>query len=502
MDNKTQKQNEGKAIVLNRMYAGNYLSTNLGHEVINMFKADNNKHYLYLNAYGNLSKVHFGKIAYMLLVKYHSKGMIEVIGKAEGLEEVPGAYVTRNKDYKCNNDRVSEVQRKFIEKEDIKYDEAALLKIFNNAEQQNIFITYLASGVYKPKVNENGRRMRIFIRYDKTAKPDVTKTLDQLIISLKGYNQANTPLKVYVYPEGTYKGDQTLSKVDDKEDVIEKRKDDYGLIIKELIENKDIWEKEPVQDVKKELEKDWETLNLGREVSLFDICQIQYDENRFSNAIEYFIKQYPDLWIDFFQNGKCHEYERDGEGISKESFPIGVSLDKETLSVKREQDTTIGKSKQGEAGNKGKNSGRIDLFISDAKNILVIENKIKSDINKTQAESTGTSTQLDRYVDYVHYLNPKTDNNKPLDEYYFILAPNYNIPEIDKSLRCMYKVITYKNLYEFLDGRNELENDDNLKAFFDAMYRHTHENINDVLYYDMLEKFVRRINEVNNKKRK
>ena len=39
-----------KTIVLNRLYAGRYLSTHLGHEVINMFQADNGKHYLYLNA--------------------------------------------------------------------------------------------------------------------------------------------------------------------------------------------------------------------------------------------------------------------------------------------------------------------------------------------------------------------------------------------------------------------------------------------------------------------
>lgn len=41
-----------KPIVLNRMYAGSYLSTHLGHEVINMFQADNGKHYLYLNSNG------------------------------------------------------------------------------------------------------------------------------------------------------------------------------------------------------------------------------------------------------------------------------------------------------------------------------------------------------------------------------------------------------------------------------------------------------------------
>ena len=49
---------ENKGIVLNRMYTGSYLSSNLGHEVINMFQADQGKHYLYLNAKGNYANKH------------------------------------------------------------------------------------------------------------------------------------------------------------------------------------------------------------------------------------------------------------------------------------------------------------------------------------------------------------------------------------------------------------------------------------------------------------
>ena len=59
-----------KGIVLNRMYTGSYLSTNLGHEVINMFQADNGKHYLYLNATGDFSADYADKIGSMLLIKY------------------------------------------------------------------------------------------------------------------------------------------------------------------------------------------------------------------------------------------------------------------------------------------------------------------------------------------------------------------------------------------------------------------------------------------------
>ena len=77
------KKNEGKAIVINRMYVGDYLSSNLGHEVINMYTADNGNHYLYLNAYGNFSKEHTDKVGYMLLAKYYAEGVLEVIGKAD-----------------------------------------------------------------------------------------------------------------------------------------------------------------------------------------------------------------------------------------------------------------------------------------------------------------------------------------------------------------------------------------------------------------------------------
>ena len=42
--NTSTLQSQGEDIVLNRMYTGSYLSSNLGHEVINMFQADNGKH--------------------------------------------------------------------------------------------------------------------------------------------------------------------------------------------------------------------------------------------------------------------------------------------------------------------------------------------------------------------------------------------------------------------------------------------------------------------------
>ena len=78
--NESSKQQLG--IVLNRMYAGQYLEHNLGHEVINFFRADDGNHYLYLNAKGDFASEHVGKIGYMFLVKYHAPGVVEVVGTA------------------------------------------------------------------------------------------------------------------------------------------------------------------------------------------------------------------------------------------------------------------------------------------------------------------------------------------------------------------------------------------------------------------------------------
>ena len=50
------------AIVLNRMYVGDYLASNLGHEIINLYQADNGGNYIYLNSTGDFVKAHQGKV--------------------------------------------------------------------------------------------------------------------------------------------------------------------------------------------------------------------------------------------------------------------------------------------------------------------------------------------------------------------------------------------------------------------------------------------------------
>lgn len=447
MSNKEQKPNEGKAIVLNRMYVGDYLSTNLGHEVINMFQADNGNHYLYLNAYGNFGKSHFGQIGYMLLVKYHAEGMFEVIGKAEGLMDVEGADATLKQDYKAVNPSISKAQTEYIEKENITYGGVPIRKIFNDAEQQNIFITYKAARLFKPN-------RKIFIGYGVEAD-----------VVLTGYKQAKTSLKTYIYPEGTFAGDQ-------KREKIEEKKLDYKKLY-DLIEQDNLWieSKECINDDLLKIK--------SREVSIFDICQIQNDENRFSYALAYFMTQpqYKKLWQNFFKQYRVE---------------LG-----DNYTVAREESSKI-EDKNWNHKDKP-NGGRIDLLIRDDNNIIVIENKIKSDINSIEGDNEGE--QLERYYNYISWSTQKDKPDEGKNPHFMILAPHYNQPHIkSKDMEELYQVITYGDLYAYLDGKDEVKNDLNFKAFFEAMHRHTHENVNDYLYYDMLEKFVRRIKAYNDKK--
>ena len=79
---------------------------------------------------------------------------------------------------------------------------------------------------------------------------------------------------------------------------------------------------------------------------------------------------------------------------------------------------------------------------------------------------------------------------------FLILAPKYNIPIISEEMGKIYKIITYTELYDYLkDNLFVFYNDANFVAFFEAMKRHTYENVNDYLYYEMQEKFFRRINQ-------
>lgn len=55
-------------IVLNRMFAGEFLDDHIGHEIVNMYKDDQGRNYVYIQPYGTYQAAHNGKIGAVLMV--------------------------------------------------------------------------------------------------------------------------------------------------------------------------------------------------------------------------------------------------------------------------------------------------------------------------------------------------------------------------------------------------------------------------------------------------
>lgn len=446
------------------MYVGDYLVSNLGHEIINLYQADNGGNYIYLNSSGDFVKVHQNRVGYMLFVKYYGIGEVEVIGMATGLNDVYCADQQFTGKYKGVNKEIFAKQQQFVNKEGgVSYGGISIFDIFGEAGQQSVFITYKADKVYVPK-----RGKRMFIRFHVAdAAKCPTHDYTDIVVRLTGYQQAKASLKQYIYPEGTYTGD--LAKQN-----IEEKCEDYCRIFNTLVCDASLW-----QECNNRVDAEELDCVNERKVSLFDICCIQNDENKFSNALAYFMQQYPTLWSGFFAQ-------------------YGVSLG-EGFTVAREE---LSKIEDGKYNHKKfPSGGRIDLMVRTANELVVVENKIKSDINSIEEDCVGK--QLRRYYNYAVWLS----KNKECDDYkktphFFILTPKYNIPVIeDAEMKELYTIITYADVYDYLTGKyNEFRNDSNFVAFYEAMYRHTHDNVNDYLYHEMQEKFFRRIKEFLDKK--
>ena len=74
---------ENGVILINRMCTGTYTINNIGHEIINYFKANDGMVYIYISPYGSMSSKHDNKIDTILLTSSLSNHKIEIIAKID-----------------------------------------------------------------------------------------------------------------------------------------------------------------------------------------------------------------------------------------------------------------------------------------------------------------------------------------------------------------------------------------------------------------------------------
>lgn len=286
------KKEAARSIVLNVMYNGKYLNENMGHEVINLFKDDKDRNFLYLNPYGNFSSENRKVEKMLMVIPVPRKNMFEVVALATGLTEVfkpvknYNPMLDRNKETEANRIAYEEVRRtqlEYIRGNKITYGGVPLDQLFGDDQQQAVYITYQAEQVLKPK-------KRIFISFQDGRD---TETDESVYLSLSTYKKAKMPQKQYI----------TLQSDTDK-------KLDWYLLNDRVLENAEWWEEYP-SDVSNLMAK-----YKYKEESLFDICGISDSELAFSNALAHYVKKYTYLFKGIFGiNSDTVSVEREYEHI-------------------------------------------------------------------------------------------------------------------------------------------------------------------------------------------
>lgn len=146
-----------KTILITKMYVGNYLNEgeNIGHEIINLFKDDRGRNYIYITPYGVVNNIN--NIETVLMIGKTENGVTEIIAKATDLTPV------------YDDDGLNQ-QRNYIDKNNIKYAGIKLYDFFKDntykQEKEKIFyITFQAGNVLFPKE-------KIYLTEDKSKEKD------------------------------------------------------------------------------------------------------------------------------------------------------------------------------------------------------------------------------------------------------------------------------------------------------------------------------------------
>ena len=209
-----------REIIINKMYVGGYLSEgdNIGHEIINLYKADNGKNYIYLNSQGTIELSRGENSITVLLVRKFASKIYKVLAKAEGITilDFADSKLPRKERYK------GQVAL------GLTYGGVSLVDLFNEnsyrgslEEEKNAYTTFVADRVIKPKnqiyitddesvsgdntffirTNKGFGKQTLREFYSENEKPESFTDLNQIIENKELWEEANTTQAISELPE-------------------------------------------------------------------------------------------------------------------------------------------------------------------------------------------------------------------------------------------------------------------------------------------------------------
>lgn len=281
------------------MFTGGYLGDNIGHEIINLFKADDGNNYIYLCKDGKYTRKDLPK--YVIQVRHHCTRTLEVIS-------------------------IAEIESKITKQEidNIKYGGVSIVDIFKENEEQgtDTYITFKATNVIKPTPDQpvyiayEGNRVKVNISTP-FIKPTIILNEKVVVNGKEKYNfDVCEALRNYIYYN-------------------ENQDSDYfklNSLIKNAFSNNIDWQ--PVSEQLGLTVKDSSKIY----ATPGDIYGISNLELPYSNAFKFFIEKYPQLlsgifgkicsYFDTHPNYQITKIEREWENID-----ILIEVDNELVIV-------------------------------------------------------------------------------------------------------------------------------------------------------------------------
>ena len=476
-------ENKQRPIILNHMYSGEYLGDNIGHEIINLFKADDGNNYIYLCKDGKYNG-EFPK--YVIQVRRYGTRMLEVVNIAEVDTEWDWNSV---KEPRKKKEKATWKEKRAEAIKLIKYGEVDIESIFKENKEQgtDTFVTFKAKQVVKPK-------SPVYISY-KGNRKNASKEVDE------GENENTTSLTSLLTTEPI---------------VLEQKKEDkYLFDVSESLRNIVKYtpaEESDYQKLKKLAEEafvEWIKFNKSDQIEINnesrdrneediedtpgDIYRINNLELPYSNAFKYFIYKYPTLLSEFCNYLlKNEEYIKSDDKLERLCQYLNNDKNECKLTIRREWEN-------------------IDIIIEvDKKWLIVIENKIFSDLNgKTKKEIT----QLDKYYDIINdgikLLKDKNgeqkgeeikkipEHYKDCEKIFILLTPNHN--DINISNYKVWRKLHYSHINKFLKSISKDKKSQHLREFEKMIEQHS---VNDYNYGVMKRRFERALIKAKNSESK
>ena len=411
---------ENKVILLAKAFDGDWCDkdNNVAHEIINFFKADDGKYYVYFSPYGTCNKI-----------VYVNEGELEKYkrGNKKGEYKISGKYkaeyllITSNAEINTDNDDKtwkSSVKIKYVIKLKKRLHFLSSTKDMNSNILQNPNYEEILK-----KITYGGKTLGDIFPYTNRIMPLVTFEADWI-------KEPVVPLEIKTC-EYNFRRHKGYVYRDKYENDFKNLKD-----ILTDFENNAVWKDFELQTINEAKEN---IKNSNVQKTFLDLIFKTNSETVYTNML-YNVLNYDDIFKKFLSylrlnNIKaynCNDKEIGLDEVSENKYEIYY----EHPAIVDEENNNIDK-------------GRMDICAVSNNCRVFIENKVESGLNHLKG---SVSSQLSIYRDWA--------KNGNCNYLCLVLVPNYRKKEIENEIlkyesrnKEYYKVITYSMIADFLEDQ-------------------------------------------------